>query len=323
MADSTPTNPFITRGGAPGRFTAIGECMVEMAPAGSSGQFQMGFAGDTYNTAWYLKQIRPEWALRYVTRVGTDAASGAMLAQMSEAKIETHHIGQSAERSVGLYLISLNDGERSFSYWRDQSAARQLADDPAALAASVADSDVIYFSGITLGILTPKARETLLETLAAARAAGKTTAFDSNLRPRLWGSETEMCDAVMHAAAVSDIVLPSYDDEASYFGDESIDATRDRYLKVGATTVVVKNGPGTVHYAHNGKLGEVSPPPVGEVVDTTAAGDSFNAGFFAGIAGAAPIEAAITLGCQVSGQVIGQRGALVPLDHDKLAKKPA
>jgi len=43
------------------RVTTIGECMVELAPEQQAGLFQQGFAGDTFNTLWYLKSLRPDW----------------------------------------------------------------------------------------------------------------------------------------------------------------------------------------------------------------------------------------------------------------------
>ena len=110
-------------------------------------------------------------------------------------------------------------------------------------------SDLIYFSGITLAILPAKGRETLLTAARKARAAGKTIAFDPNLRPRLWVSDTEMTETIMQAATVSDIVLPSFEDEADWFGDANPKATADRYLNAGAVTVIVKNGADPVLYA--------------------------------------------------------------------------
>ena len=295
------------------RFVSIGECMVEMAPAVNADEYKLGFAGDTFNTAWYAKALSPSCQSCFVSRVGTDEASNKMLNMMDQSGIDTGHILRSPDRSVGLYLISLNNGERSFSYWRDSSAARQLADDTAALQAATNDGDVIYFSGITMAILDAKGRETLLDVVAKARAAGKTTVFDSNLRPRLWDSPKVMCDTVMRASAVSDIVLPSYDDEAVHFGDADIAATRDRYLAAGAATVIVKNGEGDVHFSHAGRTGDVTPPQATAVVDTTSAGDSFNAGFLIGLHQTDSVNEAILKAARVAGHVISQKGALVPL----------
>ncbi|MGJ8611199.1 MAG: sugar kinase [Octadecabacter sp.] len=304
-----------TNAAAP-RFVSIGECMVEMAPASAADEFRLGFAGDTFNTAWYIKQMSPNAKARFVSRIGTDAVSDRMLAMMADAGVESDHVLRSADRSLGLYLISLKNGERSFSYWRDMSAARQLANDAAALQAATADGDVIYFSGITMAILDAAGRDTLLDVVRDARAAGKTTVFDSNLRPRLWGSADEMTKTVMRAASVCDIVLPSYDDEVDHFGDADITATRERYLNAGATTVVVKNGEGEIHYTHGEVTGTVVPPVARSVVDTTSAGDSFNAGFLVGITATGNAADSIVKASRIAGHCISQKGALVPLpDH--------
>lgn len=295
------------------RVVSIGECMVEMAPVGMTGDFHKSFAGDTFNTAWYLKTLRPGWSVRYVTCVGRDAMSAQMVAMMDAADIDTAHIQYSDTRTVGLYLISLDNGERSFAYWRDQAAARQLADDPEVVEAAIRDADVVFFSGITMAILAPQTRANLLQVFDKARKSGKTIAFDPNLRPRLWTSMDEMRSVIMDAAAVSDIVLPSFDEEAEHFGDAELADVAKRYRTAGAQCVVVKNGAGTVHYDQLERSGNVTPDPLHDIVDTTSAGDSFNAGLFRGLGLGLPLEDAILDAAKVARQVIGQRGALVPI----------
>src|SRR5688572_29145322 len=70
-----------------GRFVSIGECMIEMA-GGSERQYRMGFAGDTLNTAWYLRALLPsDWQVDYVTALGDDLYSKEMRAFFAEAGI--------------------------------------------------------------------------------------------------------------------------------------------------------------------------------------------------------------------------------------------
>ncbi|WP_299301488.1 sugar kinase [uncultured Litoreibacter sp.] len=295
------------------RIVSIGEAMVELAPAPQAGLFQQAFAGDTLNTAWYLKQMQPERVVDYVTRVGTDAISDAMVAFLAEKNIGIDHVLRDQDRTVGLYMISLQDGERSFSYWRGQSAARQLATDASALHAACAGAGIVYFSGITLGILDEAGRETLLQTMRDIRDQGTVVAFDPNLRPRLWPDNDTMCRAIMEAAAVSDIALPSHDDEATFFGDADPAATLDRYAGAGAATVIVKNGDGPILHLHRGAQGTFTPAPVTRIVDTTAAGDSFNAGILAGFDPSADITPHVEAACSLAGKVIQSRGALVEL----------
>ena len=147
------------------RFVSIGECMVEMASLGD-GTYAMGFAGDTLNTAWYLRRRLPgDWAVDYVTAVGTDAVSDRMVEFFEGAGLGTEHVARIPDRTVGLYMIQLDRGERSFAYWRSVAAAKLLASDAGRLARALAGAKVAYVSGITLGILSKEDRATLLAEL--------------------------------------------------------------------------------------------------------------------------------------------------------------
>lgn len=294
-------------------FLSIGECMVEMAPT-ASGDYHLGFAGDTLNTAWYAKRtFGPDWDIAYFTAVGQDAVSQRMTDFIRDAGIRTDLIRTLPDRTVGLYLIQLDNGERSFAYWRSDSAARRLATDVGQLKSALAAANLIFFSGITLAILCPADRTTLIEAIAEARKAGATVAFDPNLRPRLWEDPDTMRNAVMAAAAVSDILLPSFDDEAAAFGDAAPEDTAKRYAGAGVRLVVVKNASGEMLALDNGKITRFEPTPVSEVVDSTAAGDSFNAAFLASLLESGNLIKALAAGAELAAAVIGQRGALIEI----------
>ena len=293
------------------RLLGIGECMIEMAPTGE-GTFAMGFAGDTFNTCWYARRLAgPELRVGYLTAVGDDEPSQRMEQFMREAGLEPEFTVRSGG-SVGLYMISLKDGERSFSYWRSTSAARTLADDLEGLP-DMGDGDVALVSGITLAILPEAGRTRLLEVLRDARARGVRVAFDPNIRPKLWESAEAMRHWVMAAAGVCDIALPSHEDEATHFGDPDAAATARRYAEAGASLVVVKDGAGPVMLLTPEGQDRVTPETVETVVDTTAAGDSFNAGFLVALLEGKPVTEAARAGCALSARVIAARGALVPV----------
>ena len=300
-------------------FLSIGEAMVELSQA-EGGLWRMGFAGDTLNTAWYARVCLPaDWEVAYFTRLGIDPFSERLQEFLQENAISTRFITRDPDRTVGLYAIELHDGERSFSYWRGQSAARRLADDEQALKAAITQSDVIYFSGITLAILEPDRREALLRLMGAAREAGKTTVFDPNIRPRLWEDAQTMRACLTRAAASASIALPSFDDEAAVFGDSCIEQCAGRWLRSGAGEVVVKNGGGPVAVSMpDGSIVTLTFDSV-KPVDSTGAGDSFNGGYLAArLAGEAPDQAAAQ-GHEVAAQVVCRPGALVPREQIRLS----
>lgn len=291
---------------------SIGEAMVELSEAGQSDLWRLGIAGDTLNTAWYLRRLLPaDWRVAYCSRVGESEFSQKMLDFLDAEGIETTHVSRDPRREIGLYAISLKDGERSFSYWRETSAAKGLADDPQRLAAALDGVRIAYFSGITLAILPEPGRDRLIEALAAARAAGTQVVFDPNLRPRLWSDAATMRDRIEAAASIADLVLPSFDDERDHFGDADPQATVARYLAKGAGQVMVKAGGDPVHYGGREGHGLIDGLEREQPVDTTAAGDSFNAGYLAARLQGAGIPDAIRAAHDLSRRVIRHRGALV------------
>jgi 2-dehydro-3-deoxygluconokinase len=297
-------------------FAAIGECMIELSGRGDD-LWQMGFAGDTFNTAWYARAILPpEHGVGYVTALGDDPFSGRMRAFMADAGIDTGRIRTVEGRRPGLYAITLKEGERSFTYWRGEAAARMLADDAAWLAEALTDAGMLYFSGITLGILTPEARTRLIAALAEARSAGARIAFDTNFRPALWPDQAEARQAMQAALSVADIALPTFDDEEKLFGDASPEATAERIAGLGVAEVVVKNGAKPCLIAADGKKIEVPPAHAPRLVDTTGAGDSFGGAYLAArLLGHAPVKAA-RIGHAVAAEVVGVHGALANIERD-------
>ena len=282
--------------------------MVELAQVGPD-TYRRGFAGDTFNTAWYARRcLPPDWEVGYASAVGLDATSAEMRAFM-EAEGIVPCLREVPERTVGLYMISTEAGERSFSYWRDRSAARLMAEDEGWLAETLAAADMLHLSGITLAILTPEHRARLCAALAECPAR---VSFDTNLRPRLWESENAMREGLTMGARAASVVLPSFDEETGLFGDPTPAHTVARYREAGAEIVAVKNGGAELTLATPDGEVRLPPEPVERPVDTTAAGDSFAARFLAGLAtGEAPQDAA-RAAMTLASKVICAPGALVP-----------
>lgn len=291
---------------------AVGECMIELS-GGAGDQWRAGFAGDTFNLLWALRALLPgDWAADYVTAFGDDPFSARQLAFMAAAGIGTAASPRIPAARPGLYAITLDGAERSFTYWRAESAARRLADDPAALARSLRGRGLVFVSGITLAILDEPGRAALLAALTAARAEGSLVAFDPNWRPRLWPGAEAARAAVGRALAVCDIALPTFPDEAALFGDAVPLVTVERLRRAGVAEIVVKDGPGRALAAAGGTVDAVPALPVADAVDTTGAGDAFNGGYLAArLLGEAPPAAAVRAH-RVAAAVLRLHGALAP-----------
>jgi 2-dehydro-3-deoxygluconokinase len=293
------------------RFVSIGECMIEMS-GGEDRQYRLGYAGDTLNTAWYMRALLgPDWSVDYFTGLGEDRYSNDIKAFLQANNIGTSHIRTISNRRPGLYMIHQEAGDRHFTYWRDTSAAKLLADSKDDLADAVRDAKVVYFSGITLAILAPRARGRLLGAIVRARDSGARIVFDTNIRPALWTSPRVMMSVLTAAATLCDVVMPTHSDEAPLFGDKSIEDTADRYLELGVEEVVVKNGANDALIATATERVRIAPPPASSVVDATGAGDSFNGAYLSARLAGKSLQEAAEAGHRTAGIVIGQKGALV------------
>ncbi|MFD2056868.1 sugar kinase [Mesorhizobium calcicola] len=291
---------------------SIGECMLELS--GQTGpNWRMGFAGDTFNTLWALHALSSDRPATYVSAFGDDPFSQGQIGFFAENGIGIGSSPVIAGARPGLYAITLTGAERSFTYWRGDAAARQLASDPAALSKNLENQALVYFSGITLAILDDDARATLLAAVAKARSAGSTVAFDPNYRPRLWRRREDAQAAIAEALAVTDIALPTFPDEQMLFGDATPQATAERLAQL-VGEVVIKNGEAPALIAEPGTLHEVPAIHVAAPVDTTGAGDSFNGAYLAArLAGHAPADAVLRAH-RVAAAVVQVRGALAPFD---------
>lgn len=290
--------------------TGIGECMIELSSQGDD-LLRKSFAGDVFNSLYYArKALGTDWTVGFYSGLGTDAQSDEMLSFLNNANIETNHILRVPERSPGLYMIHLDGAERSFSYWRDTSAARLLASDQARLRKVIQSANAIYLSGITLAILPDDDVAFLISQLRDAREAGKTVAFDPNIRPKLWSSPEHLKSTITKAGEASSIILPSFDDEVAAFGDVTPQDTINRYQS-GNQLVVVKNGSGGVLASKDEETIQLPTEPVETPVDTTGAGDSFNGAFLASYLQTNDVETSIKAGQSCAAHVICHHGAII------------
>jgi 2-dehydro-3-deoxygluconokinase len=295
----------------------IGECMIELQRGADAASMDYRFGGDTLNAALYLARLLGQERERvsYVTGLGTDGMSDEMCAAWEREGIATQAVQRLPAKLPGIYLIETDAaGERRFHYWRSDSAARHWLRAPgaAAVLAELKSARMVYLSGISMAILAPDDRATIIDTLAQCRANGGTVVFDNNYRPRLWESVDAAVDTYRRVLEHTSIALLTLDDEVALYGATDAHAVVARTRALGVDEVVVKCGAAPCVLWADGRQDVVEAPPVVDVVDTTAAGDSFGAAYIAArLRGQSAVQAAAA-GHRLAGAVIGHRGAIIP-----------
>ena len=239
------------RAGQPGRLTvlkvaSIGECMIELRHR-SERELDLGFGGDTLNFAVYLARLARGRELRvdYVTALGDDPYSDMMLAGWQAEGVGCGLVARLPGRLPGLHTIRTDaQGERSFTYWRSASAARDVLKGAhgARIVEQLAGYDLLYLSGITLSILDAPQRATLIELAERIRARGGRVVFDSNFRPAGWPDRDEARAAFDAMLRRVDIALPTLDDDQALFGVEDAADCARRLHGLGVAEVAVKLG---------------------------------------------------------------------------------
>jgi 2-dehydro-3-deoxygluconokinase len=283
--------------------------MVELREM-ADGRLARGYGGDTLNTAVYLARLGVD--VDYVTALGDDPWSDEMIAAWAAEGVGTRHVARIAGRMPGLYIIQTDvRGERRFSYWRDCAPARELFDrhETADIVKQIPEYDLVYFSGVSLSLYGDAGRRRLFDTLTRARAKGRRIAFDTNFRPRGWPDPVGARDAYRVAFGGADIILASIEDLDLLFASDSVD---ELLAHRRTAELVLKLTTPACRVIAAGIDEEVGAEPVLDVVDTTAAGDSFAAAYMAArLAGAKPLEAARD-GHRLAGAVVGHPGAIIP-----------
>ncbi len=288
--------------------------MIELMSASKEANtLKQSFAGDVFNTAVYLKRLFNDTNVNMVTAVGKDSFSEDMISLFNAENLSSTQVFRSENKIPGLYAIELDEqGERSFTYWRNDSAARSvmkfIGDSNIA---EICQGDVFFFSGISLGVVLPEDREKFWHFIAQIKAAGVKIAFDLNYRPRLWSSKDEAQQQFLKAFESADIILPGVDDFAAIFELDDVSSVIEFFSQYQYQELVIKNGEKNVYCLSVNGLEVVDVTPVKNVVDTTSAGDSFNGGYLGARLAGHSITQSVELANQVAGFVIQHKGAIV------------
>jgi 2-dehydro-3-deoxygluconokinase len=295
------------------RFVSIGECMIELRKARPD-TFKRAYAGDTLNTAVYLKRSAPEIEVQFVSATGRDRLSGAMRAWWQGEGIDDSLAFAVNGGQPGLYLVEVDKkGERRFLYWRDRSAAKQwlrvLMHNGGI--ERLAGANLVYLTGMSLAILSDNERAEALDLLAQLHRRGIRLAFCPNLKPQLWPDMVRARFAVEEAGKFSSILVASTEDGRLLYETEDPKRLLSHFSGRGAAELILTRGSEGCMVSAGGDVWDLAAPAM-DVLDPAGADDAFNGVYFAGrLQGALPRPAAMAA-LEVAARVASRHGALVP-----------
>lgn len=258
----------------------IGECLVEFSSAGN-GLYQLGYSGDVLNALSSAHRLGLSTGL--ITAIGDDPFQSGLRQILLDEDIDLTRAPVLPGKANGAYFINFDDsGAPMFHFLRKDSAATETfsAQSLEYLVTYARQARVLLFSSIPLAVM--KEREKLFALLTAVK--GEThLCYDLNVRRALWSDTSKLVSMFEQLAPLVDVIFVTNDDDRLLFGERDAHVALAEYRRRGFKLVVFRRGSEKTLVADGDVSFEVPVPRVSKIVDSTGAGDAFNAGFIAGM----------------------------------------
>ena len=289
---------------------SIGEAMIEISNIKNS-FYNQSFAGDTLNFCNYLDKKKLN--AFFLSAIGKSEINQSLLDFVKSKNISTKYIKQINQFEVGLYLIKNKDnGEKQFFYWRDESAAKHYFNniDFLNLYKELKNFDYIYFSGITLSIIHISKLNNFIKLLKLLKSKKIKIVFDFNIRPTRWNKKNlnNFFDSVLKFV---DICFISGEDMSYWKNKNGIKSYEQIVRKYKIKhSIFRKNAKFTyvflnkTRYVFRNKL-------LKKVVDTSGAGDGFNAAYLSNFIVNNDPVLALKAGSSLGSKIVMKKGAIV------------
>ena len=295
-----------------------GESLIDMLPretAAGERAFAPYAGGAVFNTAIALGRLGAH--VQFFSGISSDLFGDQLRAELAASQVDSapSHV---SDRPTTLAFVTLKDGHASYAFYDENTAGRMLTSDDLPQVAA----EALFFGGISLMVEPCGAA---YEALMLREAGTRLTMIDPNIRPSFIRDADAYRARIKRMTAVADIIKMSDEDLMWLQGDHDAAAL----LGDGATQVVLltRGAEGVTVVTRAGRFDV--PARKATVVDTVGAGDTFNAGFLAGLdragllskdalrgAGEAALRAAADLGAQAAAVTVSRAGANPPWAHE-------
>jgi len=303
------------------RVVAIGEIIVdfvstEPVPYTKARMFEKCFGGAPMNTAVGVSRLGVSAGV--VTAVGKDPFGDFLIEVLRENKVDVSNVKRKEGRRTSITFVANEPttGERTFLFyrkpWTGETADSSL--EPEDIDPSyISRAEVLHVSGFALS--QQPSRRAVFHAMRIAQKSGVAVSFDPTLRSDVWESEEILRRTYLKALRLSDIATFSREEAQFVLGTSDPNKAATRALRLGSRTVGIKLGAqGSFVKTADG---DVIKKPAFSVMplDTTGAGDGWNAGLLVGICEGWNLEKSVTVANAVGALVVTKRGAITAMPY--------
>lgn len=247
--------------------------------------------GGAYITAAHLAALGRPAAL--LTRLGTDPLSRGLDPELEASGIDLSFVERAADAGPQPTVALVKESERAFV------SRRAGGSRPSTLEKALSDGSVAHLHIAEFATLHDNP-----DVIAMARRFGLTVSLDPS-----WDDQLIQRDAsFFEACAGVDIFFPNMEEGQALTGETSEEAIL-RHLREKFPLVVLKRGEHGAAASHGQAYASAAALPV-HVVDTTGAGDAFNAGFLHSWLETADLQKSLEAGVQAGARSVQSSGGV-------------
>ena len=292
-------------------FCSIGECMIEIANT-KNNHFIQSFAGDTLNFSAYLdkKKIKVD----YLTSIGKSKINKNLFDIFRLKKISPKLVNIHKDKESGLYLIkNYKNGEKQFYYWRDNSAAKDYLNNLNynKLISKFTKYDYVYFSGITLALLSKEKRMNFYEFIKVIKQKNIKIVFDLNIRLNRWSNKLQLNKTLNLFLPLVSILFGTGEDMKNWKNNDNVIFFNKIINKNNIQHAVYrKNASYNYAFINNKHFTNINKIR-NTIIDSSGAGDGFNAAYISEFVTTQNAIKSLKAGHNMGLKVVMKKGAII------------
>jgi len=299
----------------------IGEVLIDFVGTEPSSYvdvpaFQKCFGGAPMNTLVGVARLGQRSGA--ITAVGEDPFGEFLIRELQRNGVDTSQvkIKRGMRTTITFVANEPETGERTFIFYR-----RPWVTGTADSSLSIEDIDLNYVSNASIlhvsgfSLSQNPSRKTILTVAEHARSSGVQVSFDPTLRLDVWNSTMTIRRIYGKMLKISDIATFSQEEASFILGTRDPEKAAKKAFRYGIEIVGIKMGSEGAFLQR--RTGEKLMLPAFKVraVDTTGAGDGWNAGLLVGLIKGWDLHTCLSVANAVGALVVTKHGAITALPY--------